>query len=129
MKKFILFTSFLLASLVCNAQLRPPKQTDTLIIKSVQYNYSELLEENWPCREILKSTTHFQFGDQTFRIDGAEKFMADIVYFYLGADSIEKSCLEYKENRDGTITITYSGYEFVCIPKHATTIVKTLNTR
>ena len=117
MKRFILFTCFLLATIVCNAQLRPPTQTDTLIMKSVKYNNSELLEENWPGREILKSTTHFRFGDQTFRIDSVEKMFNDIIYFYLGAESVEKSCLTYDEQSDGSITITYSGYEFVCILK------------
>ena len=117
MKKFILITCFLLAAIVCSAQLRPPMQTDTLIIKSVKYNYSEILEENWPCREILKSTTHFRFGEQTFRIDHVEKSFNDIIYFYLGAESVEKSCLTYNERHDGSITIAYSGYEFVCVLK------------
>lgn len=117
MKKFILITCFLLAAIVCSAQLRPPMQTDTLIIKSVKYNYSEILEENWPCREILKSTTHFRFGEQTFRIDHVEKSLYDIIYFYLGAESVEKSCLTYNEQHDGSITIAYSGYEFVCVLK------------
>jgi hypothetical protein len=117
MRKLLSIAAFLFISITSYGQLKPPQQTDTLIIKSVQYNYSEILEENWPCREILKSTTHFRFGEQTFRIDHVKKSFDDIIYFYLGAESVEKSCLTYNEQHDGSITIAYSGYEFVCVLK------------
>ena len=56
MKHLIFTTILLLASFICQGQLKPPQQTDTLIIKSVKYNYSEITEENWPCKYILKSS-------------------------------------------------------------------------
>lgn len=116
MRKLLSIAAFLFISITSYGQLKPPQQTDTLIIKSVQYNYSEILEENWPCQYILKSATHFQFGEQQFRIYHIEKSFDNVIYFFLDTDRIEDRCLEYQEKHN-TITISYSGYEFVCALK------------
>jgi hypothetical protein len=116
MRKLLSIAAFLFISITSYGQLKPPQQTDTLIIKSVQYNYSEILEENWPCQYILKSATHFQFGEQQFRIYHVEKSFDNVIYFFLDTDRIEDRCLEYQEKHN-TITISYSGYEFVCALK------------
>lgn len=39
-----------------------------------------------------------------------------MIYFFLDTDRIEDRCLEYQEKHN-TITISYSGYEFVCALK------------
>ena len=112
MKKALILFSFLLSCFICNGQLKPPQQTDTLVIKSVTYNHSEILEENWPCGYILKSATHFQFGDQKFKIDKVETNWN--IIFHLISNNSEMSRLVYSEY-DGRIHINYSGYTFTCV--------------
>ena len=113
MKKALFLLSFLFIGYICNGQLKPPQQTDTLVIKSVTYNYSDILEENWPCKYILKSATHFEFGDQKFEIRNVESMWRNIV-FYLGNDEMPISTLTYNNSRSPEITIIFSGYSFVC---------------
>lgn len=113
MRNLLFITTFLLASFICHGQLKPPQQTDTLIIKAVEYNYSEILEENWPCKYILKSTTHFEFGDQKFAIREVEK-NSRFVTFHLSNDTSTDSKLTYM-TYDERVTISYSGYTFSCV--------------
>ena len=113
MKKALFLLSFLFIGYICNGQLKPPHQTDTLVIKSVTYNYSDILEENWPCEYILKSATHFEFGDQKFEIRNVESTWNNIV-FYLRNDETQISSMTYNNSRTPEITITFSGYSFIC---------------
>lgn len=117
MRKLFTILSFMLVCFICHGQLKPPQQTDTLTIKSVDYNYSEILEENWPCKHILKSTTHFQFGDQMFKIKKVEQltWSEEQIQFVLSDDNGTTSRLTYEEQDDGTINISFSGYEFKCV--------------
>lgn len=112
MRNLLFITIFLLTGLICHGQLKPPQQTDTLIIKSVKYNYSEILEENWPCKYILKSATHFEFGDQRFAISEVEGDYQHVT-FYLTNDTSTTSRLTYTTYDD--ITIAFSGYTFHCV--------------
>lgn len=74
MKKFYLVIVALCLSIVAHGQLRPPVQSDTLVVQSVKYNYSDIRKENWPCNIIVKSTTSFQFGDQVINIKYAKEW-------------------------------------------------------
>ena len=112
MRNLLFITTFLLTGLICHGQLKPPQQTDTLIIKSVEYNYSKIHEENWPCKYILKSATHFEFGDQRFAISKVEGNYQH-VKFYLTNDTSTTSRLTYTTYDD--ITIAFSGYTFHCV--------------
>lgn len=115
MKKFYLVIVALCLSVVAHGQLRPPVQSDTLVVQSVKYNYSDIRKENWPCNIIVKSTTSFQFGNQVVNIKDANdwgynsKFRCTEIRFRM-EDNGE---LSYYEN-GSTSFIVYSGYEFEC---------------
>lgn len=119
MKRFVLLAMCILTGMVCNAQLRPPVQTDTLVITGVKYNYAEIRKENWPCSVICKSTTMFSIGDSKFKIlDVEQKGLFGQIYFTLTdlpyTDN-SKYTLIYDENEyDGVIRIRFSDYEFTC---------------
>ena len=82
MKKFYLVIVALCLSVVAHGQLRPPVQSDTLVVQSVKYNYSDIRKENWPCNIIVKSTTSFQFGDQVVNIKDAREGVYDSEYVF-----------------------------------------------
>ncbi len=115
MKKFYLVIVALCLSIVAHGQLRPPVQSDTLVVQSVKYNYSDIRKENWPCNIIVKSTTSFQFGDQVVNIKEASewgydaKFKCTEIRFRM-EDNKELSYYE----KGSTSFIVYSGYEFEC---------------
>lgn len=102
-------------SVVAHGQLQPPVQSDTLVIQSVKYNYSDIRRENWPCNIIVKSTTSFRFGDQVVNIKDAREWIYDPKF-----ESTEiRFRMEDNENlsyyeKGSTSFIVYSGYEFEC---------------
>ena len=109
MKKFYLVIVALCLSIVAHGQLRPPVQSDTLVVQSVKYNYSDIRKENWPCNIIVKSTTSFQFGDQVVNIKDAtdglynSEFQCKEIIFRMEGNSE----LSYFENDNKSI-IVYS---------------------
>lgn len=115
MKKFYLVIVALCLSIVAHGQLQPPVQSDTLVIQSVKYNYSDIRKENWPCNIIVKSTTSFQFGNQVVNIKDANdwgynsKFRCTEIRFRME----DNGDLSYCE-KGNTSFIVYSGYEFQC---------------
>lgn len=117
MRKLLSIAAFLFISITSYGQLKPPQQTDTLTIKSVNYSYSEILEENWPYKHILKSMTHFQFGDQKFKIKKVEEltYSGTQLQFVLSNDNGTTSTLTYEVQGGETIKISFSGYEFICV--------------
>ena len=119
MKYIILSISLLLSTFICNAQLAAPKQTDTLVINSVKYNYADIDKENWPCEIIYKSTTDIRIGEHTFNIVKADKFMGVVTFtVYNKRDSGKKEYyLAFSEEGDNEYTLTFSGYEFTCFKK------------
>lgn len=109
-----LFFAFSIA--ICNAQIAPPKQTDTLVITSVKYNYADIDKSNWPCEVIYKSTQDIRIGNQTFNIVKVKKIF-EVIYFtvYDVNDPNKKAYnLEFTEKGDGTNVLSFSGYEFNC---------------
>lgn len=119
MKRFVLLAVCILTGMVCNAQLRPPVQTDTLIITGVKYNYADIRKENWPCSVIYKSTTMFSIGDSKFKIlDAEEGLFNDSIYFTLTdlpyTDNNEYTLIYNEDEDDGVIRIRFSDYEFTC---------------
>ena len=115
MKKFYLVIVALCLSVAAHGQLQPPVQSDTLVIQSVRYNYSDIRKENWPCNIIVKSTTSFRFGDQVVNIKDASegfydsKFRCREIIFRME----DNRDLSYYENGSKS-SIVYSGYEFEC---------------
>lgn len=115
MKKFYLVIVALCLSVAAHGQLQPPVQSDTLVIQSVKYNYSDIRKENWPCNIIVKSTTSFRFGDQVVNIKDARegfydsKFRCREIIFRME----DNRDLSYYENGSKS-SIIYSGYEFEC---------------
>lgn len=115
MKKFYLVIVALCLSVAAHGQLQPPVQSDTLVIQSVKYNYSDIRKENWPCNIIVKSTTSFRFGDQVVNIKDARegfydsKFRCREIIFRME----DNGDLSYYENGSKS-SIVYSGYEFEC---------------
>ena len=120
MKKLLLILLFGLSIAICNAQIAPPKQTDTLVITSVKYNYADIYRSNWPCEIIYKSTENIRIANQTFNIAKVQKLGINEIYFtvYDAEDPGKKlHTLIFNENHGGTIVISFSGYEFTCIKK------------
>lgn len=105
------------AGLSCYAQMPAPEQVDTLVIKSVRYNFSELKQENWPCEVILKSASEIEIGDNTYEIKSVKegsisaRYAAREIIFTL----TNKDKLSFYQNGVHRV-IVYSGYEFFCEP-------------
>lgn len=114
MKRIFLSLVTILTSIILNAQIKPPQQTDTLVITSVKYNYAEIREENWPCNVIYKSTTSFTIGEDVFTILDASKLGFDVEFRVTDKDKIETYTLIYNDYYKD-ITVKFSGYEFKCI--------------
>ena len=119
MRTILISLFFAFSMAICNAQIAPPMQTDTLIITSVKYNYADIDNSNWPCEVIYKSTQDIRIGSQTFNIVKVDK-IGDVIYFIV-YDADDHSKKEYQlkltEKRDGTNVISFSGYEFNCFKK------------
>ena len=124
LKKIILcICAILYANITGFAQIQPPKQTDTLEIISVQYNYADIRQENWPCHFIYKSTTSFKIAGKEFRILDVDKYPIFISFILtdITGDTGKRYKLIYEEDSDSedsykTIRISFSGYEFTCRP-------------
>ena len=117
MKRFLFSILFLfVCSFSAIAQLRPPVQADTLIVTAVQYNYSDIRPENWPCQCIVKTTTYFSIAGQRFDILEVSK-LSSVVLFTV-SDGNGRADLKYREEyNSNNISIKFSGYEFTCRPK------------
>ncbi len=124
MKRILLFLVCIIGfCIISKAQIAPPKQTDTLIITSVKYNYADIDQENWPCGVIYKSTTSFIIGDSEFPIISAYMPYDEVTFTVTGDDGETQYKLVYKElgykdKYSGEIVIKFSGYEFRCCKKH-----------
>lgn len=117
MKKAITVLLSVFIVTICNAQIQPPRQIDTLQITGVEYNYQEISGENWPCQFIYRSTTSFNIANQEFIIEDVEELIVKDIVFHVrnAADpSGETYELIWKESRDGQINICFSGYIFTC---------------
>lgn len=113
MKQILISFVFILSGLLSHAQIRPPQQTDTLIITSLKYNYADIREENWPCSMILKSTTSFRFGEDEFTILSASGFGSVVEFVVTDKNNEYSYSLTYKEYPED-IYVIFSGYEFIC---------------
>lgn len=113
---------------VCNAQIAPPKQTDTLIISSVKYNYADINQENWPCAVIYKSTRDIKIGNQTFNILKAERFLGPVNFTVYDSNDPKKKeyQLHFYEEDDSTYILAFSGYEFRCFKRGCMPEIETL---
>ena len=74
MKRILIGLIGLLVSVICNAQITPTKQIDTLIITALRYNEAEVDKEDWPYDVIYKSKTDFRIGDKTYNIIEVNKW-------------------------------------------------------
>ncbi len=119
MKRMILAVIMAITCIVCNAQIAPPKQTDTLVISKVDYNYAEIDRENWPCSVIYKSTTEFRIGRQRFKIKSAEMILGVVLFTVteIGDGSGKEYELRMGEWEEDEYTVNFSGYSFTCRKK------------
>lgn len=62
MKRILTAAVLLMASVICHAQITPPKQIDTLVVTALKYDHDEVGRKNWPCTIIYKSNTDFRIG-------------------------------------------------------------------
>ncbi len=120
MKKIYLTVLLLCSVIVCNAQIDPPEQIDTLIITSVKYNYADIYDDNWPYEVIYKSTKDFRIDSQVFNIVGAEKLYGPVIFTVYDSNDPTKKEYElrfYEDKEKGIVKILFSGYEFICFRK------------
>ena len=68
-----------------------------------------------PKAVIYKSTTSFKIGQNEFQIIGVSKSGYDIDFIVTDNDRAKRYYLTYNEYKD--ISITFSGYEFICSTK------------
>lgn len=117
MKQILLLIIFSCCATICNAQLQPPVQTDTLIITDVKYQYSNIHKENWPFTTIYKSTSSFTLGNKKFKITNVEKSQDGILYTITDFSNYNDTTytLIYSEHNE-QMRIFFSGYEFLCRP-------------
>lgn len=110
----LILLCFTLLGVRANAQLKAPVQVDTLKITSVIYNFEKIRRENWPCTEIIKSTTEFVFGDQRVGIRSASPGYEEM---YEGKEIMYdvdgSGYIHYYDNSSQRVVV-YSGYEFIC---------------
>lgn len=118
MKSFLISVIAILFTFVCSAQIAPPKQTDTLIVTSVRYNYADIRKENWPADVIYKSTVSFQIGDNVFNImEVRGNYAGDVVFILSDSERRETYRLDFEEHSKDNVKIKFSGYEFKCMYK------------
>lgn len=122
MKRIVLSIFLCMLGSTLWAQIKPPQQTDTLIITSIKYNFAEIREENWPCGVIYKSTTSFRIGEDEFAILRAEKFGSEVTFTVTGDNGETRHELVYEEKYSGEKVIEFSGYEFVCKGKEEASV-------
>ncbi len=117
----VLLVLLLVSGITCNAQLTPPNQIDTLIVKQMKYNKIVVDKENWPFDVIYRSSEMFIFGSQKFKIidvnikggvfEGISFTLADMSSEY------EDSYKLFYEDAKGNIGISFSGYDISCKKK------------
>ena len=101
MKRIVLSIFLCMLGSTLWAQIKPPQQTDTLIITSIKYNFAEIREDNWPCGVIYKSTTSFRIGEDEFAILRAEKFGSEVTFTVTGDNGETRHELVYEEKYSG----------------------------
>ena len=114
MKKSILSIIFILSCIICNSQIKPPAQIDTLSVTEVQYNFVDIRKEYWPSLFICRSATMFSIGENKFEILDAQKNNFNSSILFTVTDYNEEYPLKYYVEHDGTIIIEFSGYIFKC---------------
>ena len=118
MKRIFLLLIAALAWSTAHAQLPAPKQTDTLVITGMIYNYDEIRRENWPFTVIYKSTSHFIIGGKEFRIIDADRdIYGDGITFDIEDQSTSRLYSLNYEEYGKSATIWFSGYVFKCYIK------------
>lgn len=101
-----------LSMFCCNAQLTAPAQTDTLVIKSMQYHFAEIHPGNWPYSVIIRNADSYVFGDQKFKIVSSENCITFKLIVLESGNAKDLLLKLYYKGPD--ITIHFSDYIFVC---------------
>lgn len=117
MKKIFISIIAALFTFISSAQIAPPKQTDTLIVTSVRYNYTDIRKENWPIDTIYKSTTSFQIGADIFDIMEVCGSFSSVRFVLSDSEKKETYILDFEEYSKKNVKIEFSGYEFRCTYK------------
>lgn len=110
------FFCFLLLTIscLCKAQIDLPNQIDVYSVRNVTYSISQILPENWPCKEIRKSATSFYFDDKEFIILDEENELFSSSFTVEDKKTKEKFDLVYRLNTNNTVVFYFGGYTFVC---------------
>lgn len=115
--KRILISFLLMACcMICNAQITPPKQIDTLIITSLRYNEVDIEREDWPFKEIYKSKTDFRIGDSRYNIVEVNKWRKTSHYSIIEAGKgMPLDLWMTTGNLNKFTLVLFNGYELSCI--------------
>lgn len=112
MKRTILTFAFsVLVCSVCSAQLSAPVQTDTLIIKTMKYQYHEIRPENWPFSSIVWEADSFTIDGKVFEIESS--YSSGLSKTFRVSNGGKVSTLELTE-KVGEYVISFSDYTLTC---------------
>lgn len=107
------FIATIIAFVCCNAQIKTPVQTDTLVIRSMQYHYNEIRPENWPFKYVIRTASSFIFDDQEFKIKESEAIGNKRSFSLEYANSWLRQTLTLTELRD-IVRLEFDGYILNC---------------
>lgn len=111
MKRIILaLIAAFISYVFCNAQIKVPVQTDTLIIRSMQYHFEEIRPENYPFKYVIRKAQSFTFGDQEFIIENS---FDTGFYKHFELEGTSEDLILDDEN-DDVIEIKFLGYILIC---------------
>lgn len=117
MKRILTAAVLLMASVICHAQITPPKQIDTLVVTALKYDHDEVGRKNWPCTIIYKSNTDFRIGDNTYDILDVSKWGKNIHYTVVDTKDPKRQACDLwitTGSLHKVATILFAGYEFYC---------------
>lgn len=112
-KLFVIIISALSACVLCNAQIKVPVQTDTLVIKSMQYHFNEIRPENYPFKYVIRKAQAFVFDDQEFIISRSDEGIGEQLFWFENVSGV----LKITKLNDGQIKLDFLGYLLKCAPK------------
>lgn len=118
MKRILIGLIGLLVSVICNAQITPTKQIDTLIITALRYNEAEVDKEDWPYDVIYKSKTDFKIGDKTYNIIEVNKWGRTTHYAIIDSKKNKGMPMDLwmtTGNIHKFTLILFNGHEFHCM--------------
>lgn len=125
MKKIVtLILSLALAATLCHAQFPTPKQTDTLEVVSMEYNYQQIDRQNWPFSTVFRTPDTFVMDYIQFPILSCDK-MGNETYYVVQKDG-KNTDLKTVQEKD-VLKIYFCSYILSCREKGVKNIISSLN--